>query len=367
MDVNTTGTVGADDPQEVILIARGIATAIAPETGVTDVQAELLEAIALALTGVSVDYHNLEPLSAEEFGAALATRDLSFRHRIVHHMVLGELVLRPIPVVVAHRVAVYSEALGVKDEFVRVARRYAQGAYGLAWMDLQRNGFVEHVRQAADEEPDAPRAAAAPDPFEAASVNPELAARWDAFAELPDGTLGRCVWEMYDGRGFGIPGKPGGAPAYLAQHDFVHVLADYGTNLKGELEVFGFIGRADPDPKGFAWMATLIGLFETGYISSAGFFDRDVRERSLRAPGMRQRVADSIRRGKAVCDSYGIDLFGVDYYAIADRPVPEVRELLRMPPKSDAAVEGGSAGLFDLDGMSETQRRTLAQRRGVDT
>ena len=63
-------------------------------------------------------------------------------------MVLGELVLRPIPVVVAHRVATYAEALGVKDDFVRVARRYAQGAYGLAWMDLQRNGFVDHVREA---------------------------------------------------------------------------------------------------------------------------------------------------------------------------------------------------------------------------
>ena len=66
---------------------------------------------------------------------------------------------------------------------------------------------------------------------------------------------------------------------YLAQHDFVHVLADYGTNLKGELEVFAFIGRSDPDPKGFAWLATLVGLFETGFIADTGFFERDVRER----------------------------------------------------------------------------------------
>src|SRR5947208_8245469 len=103
---------------------------------------------------------------------------------------------------------------------------------------------------------------------------------------------------MYSGRGFALPGSATGASAYLAQHDFVHVLADYGTNLKGELEVFALISRADPDPKGFAWLATLIGLFETGYISSAGFFDRDVRERSIRAAGMDQRLADAIRRGK---------------------------------------------------------------------
>jgi hypothetical protein len=46
-------------------------------------------------------------------------------------------------------VAKYAQTLGVDDRFVRVARRYAQGAYGLAWMDLRRSGFTEHCRRAA--------------------------------------------------------------------------------------------------------------------------------------------------------------------------------------------------------------------------
>jgi hypothetical protein len=172
---------------------------------------------------------------------------------------------------------------------------------------------------------------------------------------------------MYDTRGFEIPGTEGGAPAYLAQHDYVHVLADYGTNLKGELEVFALIGRADPDPKGFAWLATLIGLFETGYISSTGFFDRDVRERSVRAPGMHQRIADAIRRGKVVSVHYGIDLFEPKYDTeLAARPVEEVREMLSIPSKSSDALEGGSASLFSDEGMSDMQRRYAALRRGED-
>jgi hypothetical protein len=363
MDFDREPTIEEHDVAEVTLVARGLATAVAPESGLTDVQADLLEAIATALTGITVDYRSLDPLGPVELAEVLAGRDLAYRQRIVHHMVLGELVLRPIPVVVAHRVATYAEALGVHDDFVRVARRYAQGAYGLAWRDLQRSGFVEHLREAGEAEPAAP---ARPMPaFEPAQVDPELAARWTAFAEFPPGTLGRSVWEMYDGRGFELPGTEGGAPAYLVQHDFVHVLADYGTNLKGELEVFALIGRADPDPKGFAWLATLIGLFETGYISSTGFFDRDVRERSVRAPGMHQRIADAIRRGKVVAEHYGVDLFDVDYYSeLAARPVGEVRELLSMPPKSAGAREGGSAGLFDDEGMSEMQRRFAAKRRG---
>jgi hypothetical protein len=369
--LDSVDTPGVDDhdAEEVHLVARGIATAVAPETGLTDVQADLLEAIASALTGVSVEYRALEPLGPDELADVLAARDLAYRQRIVHHMVLGELVLRPIPTVVARRVANYAEALGVKDDFVRVARRYAQGAYGLAWKDLQRNGFVEHVQAAGEGDREGPSAAdrSARAPFMSAEVDPELAARWIAFADLAEDSLGHSVWEMYDGRGFMLPGTPGGAPAYLAQHDFVHVLADYGTNLKGELEVFAFIGRADPDPKGFAWLATLIGLFETGYIHTTGFFDRDVRERVIQAAGMRLRVADAIRRGKVVCQNYGVDLFEVDYYDLAERPVAEVREMLAVPPKGSRSVDAGSVGLFSLEGMSEAQRRAMAQRRGTTT
>jgi hypothetical protein len=348
------------DLDEVTLIARGIATAVAPETGLTDVQAELLASIALALTGHVVDYHDLEPLGPDGLADVLAPHDLDYRQRIVHHMVLGELVLRPIPVVVAHRVAKYAEALGIKDDFVRVARRYAQGAYGLAWMDLERSGFVEHVQNA---DGDAPMTRSAA-PNERPPVDPDLEARWQAFAELPHDTLGFGVWDMYDSRGFELPGADGGPPPRLAQHDFVHVIADYGTNLRGEIEVFALIGRTDPDPRGFAWLATLIGLFETGYITSSGFFDRDVRDPVIQAPGMHVRLADGIRRGKVIAQQRDRSLFDEDYHLLAHRPVGEVREMLGVPPKSESALEAGSAELCSFDGMSETQRKTVALRRG---
>ena len=82
---------------------------------------------------------------------------------------------------------------------------------------------------------------------------------------------------------------------------------------------------------------------------------------------MHQRIADAILRGKVVCDRYGVDLFEVDYHELAARPVGEIRELLDVPPKSSHAIEGGSAGLYDLEGMSENQRRVVARRRGNDT
>jgi hypothetical protein len=78
---------------------------------------------------------------------------------------------------------------------------------------------------------------------------------------------------------------------------------------------------------------------------------------------MHVRIADAIRRGKVVCETYGVDLFEVDYYDLAARPVAEVCEMLSVPPKGLGCVEAGSVGLFDLEGMSETQQRALAQRR----
>ena len=347
---------GSEQPRdEVVQVARGIATAVAPAGGLTEVQAALLEAIASALTGVELDYCRLEPLGPDELAAVLKGRDEMYRRRIVHHMVLGEFVLRPIPHEVALRVASYARALGIDDKFVRVARRYAQGAVGLAWMDLRRSGFTQHLEQPALA--DSHQGPATGDPFQPAAVDPRLEEQWSSLGELQEGSLGRQVWEMYRNRGFRLPGSAGGASAYLAQHDFVHVLADYGTNLRGELEVFAFIGRADPDPKGFAWLATLIGLFETGYIQDAGFFQRDVRERNVQAPGMHRRIADAIRRGKAVCEQYGKDLFCIDYHQMAHVPVEEIRELLHIPTKADQAVASGSPGLFDLEGMSAQQRR----------
>jgi hypothetical protein len=252
---------------------------------------------------------------------------------------------------------VFAAALGVDDDFVRVARRYAQGAFGLAWVDLRRSGFAEHWDD--DRLASLHSAAHFDNPFDATGPDPELETRWAAFAELPEGTLGRGVYDMYVGRGFALPGNPHGASAFIAQHDFVHVLADYGTNLEGELEVFALVGRADPDPKGFAWLATMVGLFETGYVSEQGFFKVDVRERSLEGTGMGVRLADALRRGKAVAEGFGTDLFYVDFHALADHPVDDVRTDLHLGAKSSEAIAAGSPGLFDVAGMSEQQRAAV--------
>ena len=341
---------------EATLIARAIASAVKPDDGLEPVQISFMGAVIAALLDIEVDLGSLDPLGADELAAALSERSDEFRRRVVHQMVLGELVLRPIPPVVARRVAAYADALSVDDQFVRIARRYAQGGFGLAWMDLHQSGFSEHWEMA---RMDQLKTTVKLEHQLAAGVeDAPLAEAWCRFEHCAPGSLGRGMWDMYRGRGFALPGSIGGASAYLAQHDFVHVLADYGTNLNGELEVFSLISRADPDPKGFAWLATLIGLFETGYVADAGFFAGDLEEARLESPSMHARVADALYRGRMLCDRLRTDLLDVDYHQFVEQPIEVVRSELGFDPKSAAAVE--SPAWFDPAGMSKNQQAFAA-------
>ena len=105
--------------------------------------------------------------------------DPAVRQRIVHHMVLGELVLRPIPIRGRGSRRPVREGARRDDDFVRVGAGTRRAPTGLAWMDLQRSGFVEHVRSE-DRHRQAVVTAASARPFEPAELDPELAAQWAA-------------------------------------------------------------------------------------------------------------------------------------------------------------------------------------------
>jgi hypothetical protein len=366
MVISGTPRVAGGPPAETVLaLVRGFVGAVAPDgRHVGPVQRSVVRAITKAMTGFDVDPDAVEPLGADELAVALADRDDQFRARIVQVMVLGELVLHPIPPDVATRVEAYANALGVHENLVRVARRYAAGNLGLAAFDLRRTGYLE--RWSADNAELLHTKRPLDDPFDVACDDPALYERWRAFERYDPDSLGHRVWRFYRDRGFVFPGRPDSAAPYLAQHDFVHVLADYPTTLQGEFEVFGLIGRSDPDLRGFTWIATIIGLFDTGYHDAQGLFRMDVRERWLEQPGVDVRLADAMYRG-ARC---GKDLLAIDYHSIADQDVSDVRELLGIVPKSAEAIEAGSVSPFadDPDAMSSFQREAgLRLAAGAET
>jgi len=359
------------DAEETQLLADGVASAAAGRDGLLPVQRSLVEAMFSAMTGHPVSLEGRRPITAGEFAAALSRRDLPFRSRMVQAMLLCALVRHPLPDDVAGGVAEFAAELGVQDGMVDVAREFAAGSLGLAAIDFARNGYegTWHEEESAGA---LHSTRVLHDAWEFSLADPALAARWASLEALPPDTLGRKVWEMYQARGFSFPGTPGSAPPLLCQHDWVHVLADYGTTVESEVEVFGLIARANDDMHAFSLLAMVISLFETGYLATgAGLFESSPGHFSS-SPDMAVRLADAMRRGALCHDretgSDSIDFLRMDWFAVADRTCEDVRARFNLVPKAPAAVAAGSTGPWEPGGISPFQMnagRQLAAGRGL--
>jgi ubiquinone biosynthesis protein Coq4 len=283
----------------------------------------------------------------------MATRDEGFRARMVQFMLLCALVLNPLPEEIIDRVDDYARELGVGNDMLRVAHRLARGNYGLALIDFQRSGYMATWDPSRSAVLHTSRELA--DAWEQCVRDEVLAMEWEALRELPEGTLGRAVVRFYDARGFQFPGRQGSAPPLLAQHDWVHVLAGYGSTVESEIEVFAFISRANDDPNAFSLLAQIVSLFETGYTPSGmGLFQYD--RGYLSHEGMAVRLADAMRRGAmSAAANHSIDFLAVDWFTLADRPIDDVRAELGIVEKSDRAIEMGSVTAWEAGGISEFQ------------
>lgn len=359
------------DAEETQLLADGVAFAVAGRDGPLPMQRSLVEAMFSAMTGHPVSLVDRRAMTAGEFATALARRDLPFRSRMVQAMLLCALVRHPFPDDVAGSVAEFAAELGVRDGMVDVAREFAAGSLGLAAIDFTRNGYegTWHEEESAGA---LHSTRVLHDAWEFSLADPELAARWASLEALPGDALGRKVWELYQARGFSFPGTPGSAPPLLCQHDWVHVLADYGTTVESEVEVFGLIARANDDMHAFSLLAMVISLFETGYLATgAGLFESSPGHFSS-SPDMAVRLSDAMRRGALCHDretgSDSIDFLRMDWFAVAHHTCEDVRERFNLVSKAVAAVAAGSVGPWERGGISPFQvnaGRELAAARGL--
>ena len=275
------------DATEVAGLSRAIRSAVAGDGELSATQRLLLEAVLPAMTGPRPS-STASRSAPRGSGPCWPSGTSSSAPRIVQTMVLLALLARPIPPALADRVAAYAREACVEEGMLEVARRLAEGSLGLAAMDFERNGYTAtwHPEDAAVLHTSRHLESA----WQESVDDPELARSWAALEELPDGTLVGRITEFYRARGFTYPGLPGSAPPLLAQHDWVHVVADYGTTVESELEVFVFIARANDDMHAFSLLAMVVSLFETGYLRSAlGLFEY--------SPGRPGRIGHGGTRG----------------------------------------------------------------------
>lgn len=341
---------------ELRVICGAVHTNAAPTSGWTELQHVVMSAQCEALGGVEPEPEWFDDvITPMALARALARRDQFVRSRILQQIVLAGLVLNPTPPDVVERIGEVALALGVENHFLGDVENLAPESYDAAIIDFARNGYAGDFTAA--HRPVLRTDRDIGDGWGVVEDDPELVSHWEALEGCPPGSIGREVWEFYKSRGFSFPGSPGSAPPLLAQHDWVHVLADYGTTLENELEVFGLIARANDDPRGFSLLVMVIGLFETGVISKAGgLFEADAGHLSV--DGMGTRLADAMRRGALARPDGDVDknFLALDWFAYADLPVDEVRARFQLPDKTDKARSAGSVGPWHPDGISDFQR-----------
>ena len=348
-----------DDPSEaeVRMVSGAFLTALGGPTGISDLQAVTLAAITYSMTGYRYDPSDLPVVSPEELAATLADRAGPWRTRLLHVMLIGALLLKEIPVAVQANIEGYAAALGAHDDMLDITRKMSLGSMTAARADFSRSGYegrwdssdtgALHTTERLD------------DVWTVVEDDPALAERWQSLKNCPPGSLGRQVFNFYEARGFSFPGQPGSAPPLLAQHDWIHVLVDYGSTVECEIEVFSFIATANEDPRGFSLQAMVLSLFETGNLQSgAGLFEADAGHLSAVGDAMAIRMGDAMRRGfLSGTRGNGDDLLGVDWFAIADQPVEDVRRTLHIVPKHQDAWEAGSVTPWEQGGISPFQHR----------
>jgi hypothetical protein len=354
------------DDQEVSLVWRAIVAANAPEVvPLSPLQDLLARAVTTSMTGRE-DLPDPTPLSPVDFAQGLSRRNREFRERVMQVAMLVALVRRPPAPEAMARVAAFCDELSLDGQLAEITHGFADGGFELAVSDFDRNGYLAPAGEGGATGASPLVDGGTGSVWSPRADDPALAASWVTLGDLPAGTIGRSVHDFYRARGFAFPGTAGSVSPLLAQHDWVHVLADYGTTLESELEVFGFIARANDDPRAFSLLAMVVSLFETGTVASGlGIFQASPG--NLGKQGMAVRLADALRRGALTPGSN--DFLGVDWFALADRPLEVVRAELGLPPRSARAVAAGTRGPWQQGGISAyqvEQGRRAAEAHGWD-
>jgi len=329
------------DVSEIIM--RGLASAVRHDGTLSDLQTNLLGALGKYVVGCETPADQLEPITPKELAEALSEETL--RRRVVHGMTTLEITANPVTPEVCAQVDAFAAAMHVDEAMLSVARDYSQGAVDVATQDFVRNSYpigyyTDHGDDGALHQSTGTAAGAGP---AEKTADPGLEAKWKTLETCASGTLGRTVWDFYQLRGFTLPGALGSVDPLLAQHDWVHCVADYGTSATGEIEVFTFLGSAIPGERGFSYVVVILGLFETGYFALVpGVATADPGH--LSAPDGPPRFADALRRGILM----NLDVMGgIDWFEHADEPIDDVRTKLKVPPKGEDAIAAGSLSAMD--------------------
>jgi hypothetical protein len=329
-------------PDHAETVARAVVAACRLDGWATPVQPQLLHTLFNRLLGKDFDFEKLSPIAPADVAATL--RSQPERDELIQLMVVMEILCNPLSPQLEQSVARWAAALQVKERALTYVRDLARGEMAKAVHDFYRLNWIGDLDRRSPEFKALLRRVGDSAYALTTDANDAEAARWERLGENPPGSIGHSLSEFYAMRGFKCPGQAGGVNTAVAQHDWVHVLGDYGTTPLGEIEVLSFQTAATRTPGGMLGLVGTIALFESGLMPASLIVQKQAGH-ALEAPGALDRMADAIARGAACRKDLLLD---VDFFKYAGEPLDDVRARFGVGPKSPQVLELDPYGAMKL-------------------
>ena len=324
------------------IVARAVIAACRLDGWKVPTQPKLLRTLFHELLGTDYDFESLEPTTVEDVAATLASAEE--RHELVQLMCAIEILCEEPSREMERSVAGWAADLGVQERSLRYLRELTEGEVRKSLEDFYRLNWIGDLSH---RQPGFGKLRKLGAEAYTTTLEPDesIASRYAKLASCPTGSIGRHLHEFYQKRGFAFPGEAGAASEAVALHDWIHLLADYGTTPLGEIEVLSFMNGSSNTPGAFLGLVGALALFESGIIG-AGFVTVAYPHQGLSRDRGTERMAEAVTRGNACNTDLLLD---VEFFSMADEPLLELRERFGIPPRSAWVRELDPWGALDTE------------------
>lgn len=215
---------------------RALKTVACADGGFGELERQLLGAAQRHILETDFDLDALEPVEAERL-AELLPKD--YWKRILEVGVVVALIDGEASEAEKEVLDGFARAFGIKSHVLTDMGRAVDEHLNLLRIDLLRRSFIGK-RMAAYLKDRKLRGFVNLVQGQRGAAIPKLAAKYQALADYPDGTLGRGYYQFIRDNEFALPGEAGGAVEPIVFHDCLHVLGGYGTEPIEETQVASF-------------------------------------------------------------------------------------------------------------------------------
>ena len=315
------------DPAAALLGLRAMKTVASANGPMSPVRRTLLDAARRVILKVDADVDALDPIKPLEFAAGFTSPEL--REQFTNGMLVMALSDGVPPREMVAEGEAFATAIGVSTPALVDLRLLTERHMTIFKIDFLRRSQIADIMKNQLAQKGPLGLAKAVLTMRGVMEDPALAARYRAWNDLPEGTLGRSLVEFYARNGFSLPGERKGFPEAGLFHDLCHVLGGYGTDPEGEVQVAAFTAGFKKERPLFIMLFAVL-IFSTG-VNMRPTNEDFTTVGVLGKPGVAERLFAAMERGARVNQDLS-DKW--DYWAMAALPLDEVRRRLNVVPAS---------------------------------